>query len=306
MTSALAAEPVAQLKALAVQQQGVISRPQILGLGLSRHWIDLHLKKGWLELVHRGVYRVGPVEALHQREMAALLVCGAGAVLSHMSAAALWELLPPSDAREPITVSTVRNLRGRRSGVRVCRVMSLGPDEITCLGGLQLTTPARTLLDLAGALSARALEQAVARADRQRLLDRSQLGVLLARYPRRPGRRRLRAVLASLDGPDLTRSEAEERFVALIRKVGLPLPRTNVLVSGFEVDAFWQEERLVVEIDGFAFHSARAAFENDRHRDGVLTAAGFRVLRVTWRQLTQEPEAVMVRLARALAATGAP
>jgi very-short-patch-repair endonuclease/predicted transcriptional regulator of viral defense system len=297
---------VAELRALAVRQQGVVSRPQILGAGLSRHWIDLHLKKGWLQLVHRGVYRVGPVEAPHQLEMAALLACGAGAVLSHQSAAALWEILPHPGARVPVTVSTTRNLRGRSSGIRVYRVRGHRSDEVTCLGVLQLTTPARTLLDVAGALSARDLEQAVARADRRRLLDRSQLELLLSRYPRRPGRARIRTVLASLDGPVLTRSVAEERFIALIRKVGLPLPQTNVLVSGFEVDALWQEERLIAEIDGFAFHSARVVFEKDRHRDGVLTAAGYRVLRITWRQLTQEPETLLVHLAQALAGRGAP
>ena len=300
MTGSLDSDPVAQLKALALRQHGVVSRSQMLGVGLSGHWIDRHLKKGWLELVHRGVYRVGPVVAPHQREMAALLACGAGAVLSHRSAAALWEIVPHPGARVPVAVSTTRNLRSRSSGIRIYRFRSLGRDEVTSLGGLQLTTPARTLLDLSGTLPSRDLEQAVARADRRRLLHRSRLELLLARYPRRPGRSRIRTVLASMDGPILTRSEAEERFISLIRKVGLPLPQTNVLVNGFEVDALWQEERLIAEIDGFAFHSTRVVFEKDRHRDGVLTAAGYRVLRITWRQLTEESETLLVQLAQAL------
>jgi very-short-patch-repair endonuclease len=295
------AAPYTQVKALAAQQHGVVSRRQMLRAGISRHWIDLHLKKGWLEPLHRGVYQVGPVEAPHRREMAALLTCGAGAVLSHQSAAALWELLPSPEPRMPVAVSTTRNLRGRESGIRVFRVTSLGADEVSSLNSLLLTSASRTLLDLAGSLSARELERAMSRADRQRLLDRKELELLLSRYPRRPGRTGLQTLLASPDGPALTRSEAEERFIALIRKGGLRLPEMNVMMRGFEVDAFWRAERLVVEIDGFAFHSARAAFEWDRQRDGVLTAAGLRVLRITWRQLTREPEALLVRLAQALA-----
>jgi very-short-patch-repair endonuclease len=250
------AAPDTQIKVLAARQHGVVSRWQLLRAGISRHWIDLHLKRGWLEPVHRGVYQVGPVSAPHQREMAALLACGAGAVLSHQTAAALWELLPPFGPKVPVT--------------------------------------------------ARELERAVARADRQRTLDRKQLELLLSRYPRRPGRTSLLTLLASPDDPVLTRSEAEERFIALIRKGGLRPPEMNVMVKGFEVDAFWRAERLVVEVDGFAFHSARAAFERDRQRDGVLMAAGLRVIRITWCQLTLAPEALLVQLVQTLAASGAP
>jgi very-short-patch-repair endonuclease/predicted transcriptional regulator of viral defense system len=300
------AAPDTQIKVLAARQHGVVSRWQLLRAGISRHWIDLHLKRGWLEPVHRGVYQVGPVSAPHQREMAALLACGAGAVLSHQTAAALWELLPPFGPKVPVTVSTRRNLRGRSSGIHVYRVRSLGADEVSSLGNLHLTSPSRTLLDLAGSLSARELERAMSRADRQRLLDRKELELLLSRYPRRPGRTSLLTLLASPDGPVLTRSEAEERFIALIRKGGLRPPEMNVMVKGFEVDAFWRAERLVVEVDGFAFHSARAAFERDRQRDGVLMAAGLRVIRITWCQLTLAPEALLVQLAQTLAASGAP
>ena len=99
----------------------------------------------------------------------------------------------------------------------------------------------------------------------------------------------------------MTRSEAERALLALIRRAGLPRPETNVRVLGHEVDALWRTRRLVVEVDGFGVHGTRAAFERDRRRDAALVAAGHRVIRVTWRQLAQEPELLVARLAAALA-----
>lgn len=292
---------VAEIKALANRQYGAISRRQLLRAGCSPHWIDGHLKRGWLETIYRGVYRIGAVVAPHQCEMAALLACGPGTVLSHRSAAALWELVPPPGAVSPVMVSTVRNLRGRDSAIRIHRVRGLGTDEFSPLRGLHLTSVSRTLLDLAASLSVRDLERAMARADRKGFLDRQCLELLLTRYPRRPGRTRLAALLEGHADPILTRSEAEERFLALIRRAGLRDPEMNVVIQGYEVDALWRAERLVAEIDGFAFHSRRAVFERDRRRDRELAAAGLTVLRITWRELTLGPEALLVQLAQTLA-----
>jgi len=139
---------------------------------------------------------------------------------------------------------------------------------------------------------------------RQNLLDRRDL---LAPVTRRAGKRGaplLRALLAEETGPALTRSEAEERLLILIRKAQLPPPETNVHVGNYEVDFYWRRERFVVEVDGQAFHSTTRAFENDRRRDGWLAASGIRVMRVTWKQLTNEPEALLVRLTQALIRTG--
>ena len=194
----------------------------------------------------------------------------------------------------------------RDAGIRVHRVGRLDPDETTRRDGLPITTPARTLFDLAGCLDPRDLERAVARADRQRLLDREDVRALLSRYPCRRGGGSLRALLDGDPVPSLTRSEAESRLLELIRQGRLTPPETNVIVQGYEVDFLWRAERLVVEVDGFAFHSARDEFERDRHRDGVLLAAGLRVMRVTWRQITRNPEALLVRLAQALAGSRGP
>lgn len=295
-----------QILALATRQHGVVARWQLQRAAAPLHRIRYHLKNGWFVSIHQGVYRVGPVAAPRYREMAALLATGDEAVLSHVSAAALWNLLPPPADNAPITVSSTRDLRGRSSGVRVHRVTAFSAAEITQHDGLRLTTPARTLLDLAGSFSTRELEKVYARADRMNLIGRDQIEILLARHPRRRGIAHLRALLTTQAGPTLTRSEAEERFLILVRKARFSQPEMNVLVRGFEVDALWNTERLIVEIDGFAFHSSPAAFERDRHRDAVLAAAGYRVMRVTWHKLTREPEALVARLAQALVSKNSP
>ncbi|HUF49591.1 MAG TPA: DUF559 domain-containing protein, partial [Longimicrobiales bacterium] len=160
--------------------------------------------------------------------------------------------------------------------------------------------PARTIVDLAALASEDDLERALARADRARLLKLSDVAALVTRYRGRRGTRRLRALLAAIGTPAMTRSKAESRYLALVRRAQLPAPEVNARLADFEVDFLWRAQQLVVEIDGFAFHSSADAFERDRGRDAVLTAAGFRVMRVTWRQLTRTPEVVLVRVAQAL------
>jgi very-short-patch-repair endonuclease len=174
-------------------------------------------------------------------------------------------------------------------------------DETTTCKGIPITTPARTVLDLAADSTERELEQALAQAEARHLTSRRKLLLLLARYPGRRGVRALRRLLERDARPALTRSEAEERFLALIRKSGLPHPDVNVNLGRYEVDFLWREHRLVVEIDGYAHHSDRESFEADRARDAWLAAQGHTVIRVTWRQLVDEPEVVLARVAEALA-----
>lgn len=291
------ADPDAVIAAIASRQHGVVARRQLFEAGVSSRMIEHRLKKGRLCGLYRGVYRVGPLRARHEREMAAVLACGETAVLSHGSAGAAWELLL---CRNRVEVSVQGGRRAPGPGVLVHRVGELGGDETTQFEGMPITTPTRTLLDLAGSVGGRELEQALAKAERRKLVDRGDIEELLARYPRRSGTRALHAVLAAGTGPALTRSEAESRFLTLVRKARLDAPEANVPVAGYEVDFLWRRARLVVEIDGFAFHSSSGAFERDRQRDAELAAAGFNVVRVTWRQLTREPEALLVRLGQAL------
>jgi len=161
-----------------------------------------------------------------------------------------------------------------------------------------LTSPERTLVDLAATAAPDDLERAVNEAQVLRLLGRG-IGP-----DDRPGHAALRAALGA-HGTTVSSSEAERRLLALIRAAALPRPRTNVRVGRFEVDMLWPEQRLIVEVDGFAAHGTRAAFERDRVRDAELQARGYRVLRITWRQIEREPHAVVARLAAALAVAAA-
>lgn len=283
----------------AARQHGVVSRAQLLAAGAPAHRIDYRLRTERLEIIHRCIYRSGPVEGRRAKEMAAVLACGAAAVVSHRSASAVWLLTPPRRTNAPVDVSVPGSRHGPREGVRLHRVRPMKEDEVMHKEGLPITTPVRTLLDIAGVVGKGELERALARADREGLADFRSIDQILSRYPRRRGTRQLRRLIGS-DSPALTRSEAEERLLELIRRARLRQPRTNANVSGHEVDFVWHAERLVVEVDGFAFHSSRSAFESDRRRDADLAAAGFRVMRVTWRQLSSEPEAILVRVAQAL------
>ena len=161
----------------------------------------------------------------------------------------------------------------------------------------------RTLLDLAAVLDGRRLERAINEADVLRLTDALSLRDLLVRYPRRAGTPAIAAALAArAAGATVTRSELEERFLDLLERHGLARPRTHTSIDGIEVDCAWPAQRLIVELDGRAAHGTREAFERDRERDRLLQAAGWRVIRVTWRQVSADPAAVATDLRTLLAA----
>jgi very-short-patch-repair endonuclease len=292
-----AAEPVdMRIAALAGRQGGVVGARQLLDLGLDRSAIARRVRRGWLHPIHRGVYAVGhPTLGATGRWHAAVLVCGDRAVLSHRSAAAAWELRPVPGGAVDVTVPPDGSRR--RDGVRTHRT-SLAEHETTVLEGLRITTPERTLLDLAAVSRRDVLERAVEQAEWRRLADRAELGRLAATSQR--GAPALRAVLA--EPMTVTRSILERRMLALCRKHGLPRPQVNVRVGDYEVDFLWARQRLVVETDGGEFHRTRQAFENDRRRDADLTVAGFRVVRFTHHRIVHEPDWVAERLRRLLAA----
>ena len=287
---------------LATRQHGVVSRDQLLRAGVSSHLIDYRVTTGRLHVPHRGIYRVGPIAMPLSREMAAVLACGgsggdAAAVISHRSAGAVHGQRPQA----PPTVELIVPAWSGRRRVGLCvHRMPLAADEVTRIDGIPVTTPARTLLDLAAVLPRRDLERSLAVTQRRELATDDQIRGLLERHAGRTGTRRLGDLLESDTPAPFTRSEPEERLVELIRKAKLPTPETNVVVEGFEVDCLWRRQRLVVEVDGFAFHSSPRAFERDHDRDGVLVGAGMRVLRLSWRQIMHEPEVTIVRLAQSL------
>jgi elongation factor P len=265
-------QPDVAIAALAARQYGVVARRQLVELGLSARQIDHRVGRRRLHVLHRGVYAVGhPLLSLKGRWMAAVLASGTGAVLSHRSAAALWELRATSRTRIEVTVP--RKQRSR-PGIELHR-MRLTPDEITTHEGIPTTTPTRTLHDLAAVLPPREIERALEYAD-------------IARIPIEPGSPRLTDFLDARRSKP-TRSQLEEAFLALVDAHDLPRPRRNERIATAEgyvtVDAVWPEARLVVELDGYETHGTRAAFVRDRRRDRLLTLEGWRVIRVTYDDL---------------------
>jgi very-short-patch-repair endonuclease len=280
---------------LAARQHAVVTSAQLSAAGLSFDAIRHRVKQGRLKRMHRGVYLVAALPAQFTAEMAAVLACGDSAVLSHQAAATVWQIRPAWRGQIDVTV-TSGQARPRR-GVRVHRA---GAMDRTRRHNIPITTPARTLLDLAAVVPQDDLDRAIEQAQVMKLVTPTALRALLATHPGHHGTGALARTLNLDYDPSLTRSKAEERALALIRAARLPAV-TNTRVRGYEVDLFWREQRLVVEVDGYEFHSTRPAFERDRLRDAELLATGYRVMRVTWRQIDETPEAVVARLAAALA-----
>ncbi len=234
--------------------------------------------------------------------MAAVLSSGPGAVLSHRSAAALWGLLP---ARR-VDVEVTRSARARpRSGVHVHQ-STLEEDEVSVVDGIPVTSLSRTLVDLTAVSSRQQVEQAFNEAEVRGLTDHLSVPVVLGRHLRRKGARMLGSILRAKDHTrGITRKELERRFRVLLDSTDLPKPRRNAHIAAggrfFEADCLWAEQRLIVELDGRAVHGTEMAFEGDRRRDRLLIADGWRVTRVTWRQLRDEPSAVIADLRLMLA-----
>jgi very-short-patch-repair endonuclease len=282
--------------ALARDQHGILAWRQIERAGLSAGWVEHRVGIGWLQRMYRGVYLVGPLQAPHSRAMAATLTAGPGALLSHHPGVVLWGFRPPPVHTMHVTVPG-RKVRDRE-GIRMHR-SRLHPADATRLHGIPVTSAERTLLDYAATATANELDRAINEAQVQRRVSVHSLNEQFSRYPTHRGTTALKKAIRT--DPKLTRSEAEWRLLQLIRKARLPEPETNVRICSWEVDLLWRAERVVVEIDGYAFHSSRSSFERDRRKDAELTARGWRVIRITWRQLTREPEATVALLASAIA-----
>jgi predicted transcriptional regulator of viral defense system/very-short-patch-repair endonuclease len=282
----------------AESQHGIVARRQLLALGLGREAIALRLRSGRLHRLHPGVYAVGhKVLSREARWMAAVLFCSPGAVLSHRSAATLWELRGLSS--RAIDVTSKSKSRSR-SGIHRHYAV-LPEDEVTVERGIPTTTVPRTLFDFAAVASVDAVEHALRESEYRRLHDRLSLWDLLDRYPRRSGAKAIRECLARrAETPGRTRGWLEERFLPFLREQRLPIPRLNAWIEAgersFEVDCFWPRARAVVELDGFAAHGTRIAFREDRARDRRLRVAGYGVTRIAPEQLDEEPAALAADL----------
>jgi very-short-patch-repair endonuclease len=286
------------IQALGGSNNRVVTRRALNAAEVSDEMIMNRVAIGRLYRHHHGVYLLDPPERASRITLmtAAVEACGPGTVLSHRSAAELWGLLP--EERGHFEVTVVAHNAGDRPGIRRHRVRELDPADVRTRHGVRVTSPARTVLD--NARHPR-LEELVAAGFDKGLVAQRQIEQAIARCPTRRGVRRLRSLLAQRGGARRTRSWGERRLLALIREAGLPVPLTNRMLLGFQVDAVWPDLKLVVEIDGYEFHGDRESFENDRARDAKLVTAGYRVIRFTARQLAEQPLLVLSQLAAALA-----
>jgi very-short-patch-repair endonuclease len=293
---------------LVEKQHGVVTRSQLLGLGMSAAAIRHRLNRGRLHPLRTGVYAVGrPDVSERGRWMAAVLACGPAALLSHRSAAALLGLRGPMAG--PVEVVVPVGLRKRRPGLRVHRRGDLNagrhgspwrpgdPDRLRwrLVDGIPTTAPAVVLIDLASCLATSGLEAAINEADHLDLIDPHSLRSALDDLPRRPGVRRLRTLL---DRTSLALSSTvlEQRFCALVAAAGLPTPQTQSRLGHHRVDFFWPDLGLVVEADSLRYHRTTFKQSADTRRDNAHARVGRTTLRFTHGQVRYEPEYVTVEL----------
>jgi very-short-patch-repair endonuclease/predicted transcriptional regulator of viral defense system len=291
-----------RIEELADRQYGVVSRRQLLEIGVTSSMIRGRLGNRALVELHRGVYAAGHRRLRTEGHwLAAVLAVGPGAALSHRDAAALHGLRPSDRTR--IDVTARRRGRTKHPGIDIHHTAVLPDGDVTTIAAIPVTTVARTLVDLAHVVPRQQLARVLREAEHLRTVDVHELKDAMRRTRTRKGRGHaaLKAVLEEhrRQGAQLTRSILEDRFLTLLDAHGLPRPRTNVHVAGMEVDACWRAWRLVVELDGWARHKDRQAFQRDRAKSNALAEAGFTVLRFTHDDVQRRP-AETARRIRAL------
>jgi very-short-patch-repair endonuclease len=289
--------------ALTATQHGVVARWQLLDLGASPAWIEHRIANGRLHPVHRGVYAVGRPELTQQgRWMAAVLACGRDGYLSHQSAAQLWRMLAPGRrgalSATPIHVSLNADVVRRRRGIRIYRRPSLDLADLTTHANIPVTSPVRTLVDLATVLGPNRLEAAVNEACVLDLTDPDSLRAALEERKGQPGVPALRALL-DRHTFRLTDSELERRFLGIVRRAGLPLPETQVKLAG-RVDFVWSELGLVVETDGWRYHRTPSQQARDNRRMQAHARAGRTAVRFSHYEIRYEPAHVQRTIAAVL------
>jgi hypothetical protein len=290
-----------EIAQLADRQHRVVAVWHLFELGIGRGAIEWRVANGRLHRVHQGVYAVGHRKLGWQGVLiAAVLAGGPEAVLSHRSAAKLWGIRPDNRPKVDVTIQS----RGahRRKGIDVHAVRHLDPRDVTKIDGIPVTTLPRTLLDLAEVVPKSQVIRAITQAEIQRIIDLKAIHELMARSPGRRGLKPLREILTDAVIEPNTKEEFEHAFVQFCHEYGLPRPIVNTKVEGYEVDATWPGSDVIVELDSWKFHGHRKAFEDDRERDVALQPR-YRVVRITWRQLTRKPDQ-LARTLRNLLSTG--
>jgi hypothetical protein len=284
---------------LAKRQHGVVSIRQLTGpLGYTRPAVTRATASGRLHRLHRGVYAVGHARlSLRGRCLAAVLAAGPQALLSHGSAAWLWDIATRAPIPAQVTTPVPRK---PRPPIALHHACALTPEDRALREGIPVTAPPRTLLDLAATVRADRLQRALERSEELGLFDLGAVDSVLARNLGHSGAGRLRRAITLYRPSPFTRSNLERRFLELVSERGLPRPVANLNEVGFELDVYWPRERFAVELDLFETHGTRAAFERDRLRQEELKLAGIEMIRVTGRRLDREPGEVVERIAALL------
>jgi very-short-patch-repair endonuclease len=296
----IAGSPDERIRTVAAAQQWRIARRQLRALGIPRKAVYRRTQRGLLIPLPGAVFAVGHLDRSPMGDRAAaLLAVGFEAVIGHVSALHHWGLIDPAEG-EPVHVIAPLGARRSVDGVIVHRTRHLPPADVCIHRGLPVCTPARALLDSADGLAPRRLERAFDQALVNRIMYRHDVGRLLARTHGRAGARAVRALLERESGTALTRSHAEDELLALFRSARFPPFEVNARIAGYEVDFLWRQHRLVVELDGYRYHSTRPTFERDHSKDVTLRAAGLDVRRFTPHQVTTNPYAIIADVAHGL------
>lgn len=281
-------------------------RSQLREAGIGRGALAHRLKTGWLREAHPAVYRLGGVsDSRLGRMMAAALFFRGDALVAKVDAARLWQMLDSTQQpaeRAPIEVLLVGRGSRPRSGMRIHRTGSLARQDVRWRDGIPLTSPARTILDLAGTMDEFELEAVLSAGLRGNLVRRSQLSDVMQRNPRAKGIGKLRALLEQPESLHDTRSRYERKLLRLLKAADLPRPVTNTYIGRAFVDGVWPDLRLVYEFDGFGIHRDRDKFESDRVRDQHLLIAGHQRIRITAHQIDHAPYALIARAASIMTA----
>jgi very-short-patch-repair endonuclease len=288
----------AALADLARRQHGVVSTAQLTDLGFAKATISGAVSRGRLHPVHRGVYAVGHTALTWDAHCLAAVLARPGSVASHRTAAWIHGLL----RYRPETIHLTAPTRQKAKRDFVVHFARLEPEDRWLVDGIPVTSPARTVLDLAAKEPRQKLDRLLERANERRLLDRRRFEALAARAGGHPGRVKFATALAAYKPETATlRSDLEKRFRNLVIRAGLPRPQTNVVVEGYELDAYWEAEGFAVELDVYATHGSPRSFEADRERADDLLLAGIELIRVTDVRLDREPRETIARVAAHLA-----
>lgn len=304
-----------RVAAIAGTQHGVVSAGQLLECGLSTTTIRRAVAAGHLHRLHRAVYAVGHL-GLGRRTLWKAATLAVPGIVSHRASAEAQELLRPRAGRVDVTVaSTARNGRERRRGLRIHRVRELRADERTEVHGIPCTSPARCVIELAGSQPERIVALAVRHGEGRKKVRARDVARLLARHPNAKGHALLVEMLRLRDPvKGKSRSDLELIFFDLCDRFGFPHPEVNVRIWAngrrHEVDFVWPDLRLAIETDGRTWHEGEYATSLDETKDRDLTIAGWRVHRLTWRQVILDPEGAaatvrsLIEAQRRLAAAG--